>query len=211
MQIILHGTETARQELIQEGLQPGADIKYVTSINGFLENREADAYIDLNFKNGETETALLKELEGLVIINSVTNTLAEIDGSFVRINAWTGFFGAVVEASCFKEELKTKTELVLDQFSKKVEWLPDEPGFVTPRVISMIINEAYIALEEGISTRAEIDEAMKLGTAYPFGPFEWALNIGRENIVALLTRLSHQKSQYKPAALLVQEALEGSS
>jgi len=211
MQIIVHGTERARQELLQEGLQPGANIKYVTSINGFLENREADAYIDLNFKNRETEITLLKVLEGLVIINSVTDTLAEIDGSFVRINAWTGFFGSVVEASYLKEELKKKTELVLEQFSKKVEWLPDEPGFVTPRVISMIINEAYIALEEGLSTRAEIDEAMKLGTAYPFGPFEWALNIGRGNIVALLNRLSHQKSQYKPAPLLLQEALEGSS
>ena len=145
----------------------------------------------------------------MVIINSITDTLAQIHASFIRINAWPGFLGSIVEASCLKEELKEKTELVFEQFNKKVEWLPDEPGFITPRVISMIVNEAYIALEEGISTRAEIDEAMKLGTAYPFGPFEWALNIGVGNIVGLLTRLSNEKSQYKPAALLVQQASPG--
>ena len=211
MRIIVHGTEKARQELLQEGLQPGADIKYVTSIADFPEHKGADAFIDLSFENGEKEIALLKELEGLVIINSITDTLAEIHPSFIRINAWPGFLGSIVEASCLKEELKEKTELVFEQFNKKVEWLPDEPGFITPRVISMIINEAYIALEEGISTRAEIDEAMKLGTAYPFGPFEWALNIGIGNIVGLLTRLSDEKSQYKPAALLVQQAAQGNS
>src|SRR5688500_8383 len=209
MLIIVHGTESARQELLQGGLQPGSEIKYVTSIEGFREHSEADAYIDLGYKNGKKETALLKELEGLVIINSVTDTLVDTHDSFVRINAWPGFLGSIVEASCLKEDLKKKTELVFEQFNKKVEWLPDEPGFVTPRVISMIINEAYIALEEGISTRAEIDEAMKLGTAYPFGPFEWALQIGLQNIVGLLSRLSKEKSRYKPAALLVQEALAG--
>ena len=211
MRIIVHGNAGARQELLQEGLQPGTDIKYVTSIEGFLQYNGADAYLDLSFKNGEKEIALLKELEGLVIINSVTHTLAEIHDSFSRINAWPGFLGSIVEASCLKEELKRKTELVFKQFNKKVEWLPDEPGFITPRVISMIVNEAYMALEEGITTRSEIDEAMKLGTAYPFGPFEWALNIGLSNIVTLLTRLSNEKSQYKPAKLLVQEALSGNS
>ena len=208
MRIIVHGTQKARQELLQGGLLPGADITYVTSIADFPKHMGADAYIDLSFKNGEKEIALLKEL-GLVIINCVTDTLAEIHPSFVRINAWPGFLGSIVEASCLKEELKEKTESVFEQFNKKLEWLPDEPGFITPRVISMIINEAYIALEEGVSTRTEIDEAMKLGTAYPFGPFEWALKIGIENVVRLLTRLSKGKSQYKPAALLVQQASTG--
>jgi len=207
MRIIVNGAEKARQELLQEGVKQGADIQFATSVESFLEYKGGDAYIDLSFKNDEKEIAILKELEGLVIINSVIDTLSEIDASFIRINAWPGFLGSIVEASCLSEEVKRKTELVFEQFNKKIEWLPDEPGFVTPRVISMIINEAYIALEKGVSTRAEIDEAMKLGTAYPFGPFEWALNIGIANIVALLSRLSNEKSQYKPAALLVQEAL----
>jgi 3-hydroxybutyryl-CoA dehydrogenase len=56
-------------------------------------------------------------------------------------------------------------------------------------VISTIINEALIALMEGVSTREEIDTAMKLGTNYPYGPFEWAEKIGMERVDSLLAQL----------------------
>ncbi len=46
----------------------------------------------------------------------------------------------------------------------------------------MIVNEAFFAFGEKISTIEEIDMAMKLGTNYPNGPFEWAEKIGIENI-----------------------------
>jgi 3-hydroxybutyryl-CoA dehydrogenase len=75
-------------------------------------------------------------------------------------------------------------------------------GFVTPRVISMIINEACLALQEGVSTKEEIDTAMKLGTNYPFGPFEWMDRIGQDKIYALLLKLSRHQSRYLPAAYL---------
>ncbi len=83
--------------------------------------------------------------------------------------------------------------------------MSDIPGFITPRVISMIINEAYFALAQGVSTPEEIDKAMKLGTAYPYGPLEWATRIGLQNIVTLLQKLSVAQSRYAPCELLVQE------
>ena len=84
-------------------------------------------------------------------------------------------------------------------------WLPDLPGFVAPRVVCMIINEAYLALEEGVSTKAEIDTAMKLGTAYPFGPFEWAEKIGIKKVAGLLQRLALEDKRYQPAPLLLKD------
>ncbi|RYF80186.1 MAG: 3-hydroxybutyryl-CoA dehydrogenase, partial [Chitinophagaceae bacterium] len=89
--------------------------------------------------------------------------------------------------------------------NRKWEWLPDEPGFVSPRVVSMIINEAFMALAENVSTKEEINTAMKLGTAYPYGPFEWAEKIGMQNIVALLQKLGTTQTRYTPAELLVKE------
>ena len=62
----------------------------------------------------------------------------------------------------------------------------DTAGLVTPRVICMIINEAFFTLEEGTATRKDIDLAMKLGTNYPFGPFEWCDIIGAANVVKVL-------------------------
>jgi 3-hydroxybutyryl-CoA dehydrogenase len=69
----------------------------------------------------------------------------------------------------------------------------------------MIINEAFIALEEGVSSVKEIDTAMKLGTNYPFGPFQWAQEIGLQRIVTLLNRLSETQTRYAPSKELVQQ------
>ena len=56
------------------------------------------------------------------------------------------------------------------------------PGFITARVIAMIINEAFFALQENVSSKEEIDTAMRLGTNYPYGPFEWTKLIGIDKI-----------------------------
>ena len=72
----------------------------------------------------------------------------------------------------------------------------------------MIINEAYFTLEENVSTKEEIDIAMKLGTNYPYGPFEWSKKIGLKNIADLLKELFITEKRYQPAALLLKEASE---
>lgn len=65
----------------------------------------------------------------------------------------------------------------------------DTVGMVTPRIVCMIINEAYYTVAEGTATRSDIDLAMKLGTNYPYGPFEWAERIGLKCVHDLLGAL----------------------
>ena len=48
---------------------------------------------------------------------------------------------------------------------------------------------------------------MKLGTNYPFGPFEWGEKIGLQNIYSLLDTLGQKQNRYIPAPLLKQTAL----
>jgi len=57
------------------------------------------------------------------------------------------------------------------------------------RVISCIVNEAFLALSEGVATAEDIDRAMKLGANYPKGPFEWGEEIGARSIVETLDSL----------------------
>ncbi|HEV8045756.1 MAG TPA: 3-hydroxyacyl-CoA dehydrogenase NAD-binding domain-containing protein [Rubrobacter sp.] len=57
------------------------------------------------------------------------------------------------------------------------------------RVISCIVNEAFLAHSEGVATAEGIDQAMKLGANYPKGPFEWAEEIGAHSIVQTLDSL----------------------
>jgi 3-hydroxybutyryl-CoA dehydrogenase len=159
-----------------------------------------DGLIDLSFDGSEQSIERLKTfLPVPVLINSVTHTLEETDSRFIRINAWPGFDQSVIEASCIGEHNQQQAERLLAVFGKTVTWLPDQPGFITPRVVSMIINEAYLGLSDGISTRQEIDTAMKLGTGYPYGPFEWARHIGTASIYQLLQRLSLENPRYTPA------------
>ncbi len=56
----------------------------------------------------------------------------------------------------------------------------------------MIINEAAFALIEANSSGEDIDEAMKKGTNYPLGPFEWAEKIGLDDVYAVLTGLHRE-------------------
>ena len=145
---------------------------------------------------------LNKFLPRVVIINSVVHTLFETNSQFIRINGWNSFLGSgLVEAAALPAQ-RESAENVLAQFNKKIEWLDDIPGFITPRVVSMIINEAYLSLEENISTKQEIDTAMKLGTNYPYGPFEWAEKIGPATVRQLLEKLNASSSRYRPSQLL---------
>jgi 3-hydroxybutyryl-CoA dehydrogenase len=66
----------------------------------------------------------------------------------------------------------------------------------------MIINEAFYALSDNVSSKQEIDVAMQLGTNYPFGPFEWADQIGVNNVLKLLDKLTETDRRYTPAPLL---------
>jgi 3-hydroxybutyryl-CoA dehydrogenase len=63
------------------------------------------------------------------------------------------------------------------------------PDNVALRVISCIINEAYLALSEGVATAEDIDRAMKLGANYPKGPFEWTEEIDPNRILQTLDSL----------------------
>ena len=86
----------------------------------------------------------------------------------------------------------------------------DRVGLVTPRVISMIINEAYYTVQEGTATREDIDIAMKLGTNYPYGPFEWCQRIGVKHVYELLEAVyedTHDE-RYKICSLLKKEYLK---
>lgn len=77
-------------------------------------------------------------------------------------------------------------------------------SFHYPRIISMIINEAYFALEEKLANPEDIDQAMKFGVNYPLGPIEWGQKIGLQNVLDLLQELSQitEDPRYRPSTFL---------
>ena len=209
MKIAVVANTILKEELLMQGIKDDVELLWANDSKELASYNKVDACIDLLFENEEQRVQQLKSLPvNLVIVNSVITTGTLLPENFVRINSWYTFLKrSLIEASCQNENSKTKAAEIFSFFSKKIEWTPDIPGFIAARVIAMIINEAYFALDEKVSTKEEMDLAMKLGTNYPYGPFEWSKKIGLKNIYALLAELYKTNPRYEPAALLKKESL----
>ncbi|HYV55818.1 MAG TPA: 3-hydroxyacyl-CoA dehydrogenase family protein [Chitinophagaceae bacterium] len=206
MKIILLANDEQREELTAQQPKPEAELVWLADLSS-LKDIAADACIDLLFAEKAAHLEQLKRLQtSFLIINSISKPSNEWLRNCVRINGWNTFLKRSVIEATGPHELQQKTGEIFSLFHKQVDWVADITGFVSLRVIASIINEAYFALDEKVSTKEEIDTAMKLGTNYPYGPFEWSEKIGIKNICGLLEQLSIERKRYTPSALLKKEA-----
>jgi 3-hydroxybutyryl-CoA dehydrogenase len=154
-----------------------------------------DLFIDLNFDQYPNR---IKEYAGntqTVFLLSAVNTTPE--QAFLKENlTYSGekIFG-INALPTFLERPKLEAtnpfnlnpNLLEDtHLPAKTEWVKSRVGMVTPRIVFMIINEAYFTLQEGTAEKEDINTAMKLGTNYPKGPFEWCQAVGIENVYLTL-------------------------
>ena len=190
MIITIISSPAEKEELLKQGFTPGNDLNWISDINEIKNHLSSGAFIILSPDNSLSQlSSFAFSIETPVIINSVIETLNGYPSNFVRLNAWPGFLQRpIAEMAASNEEIKRKATEVMRYFNKQPEWVDDITGMISARVIAMIINEAYFALQEEISTKADMDIAMKLGTNYPFGPFEWAENIGLKKKLTLCFR-----------------------
>ncbi|RJU82835.1 MAG: 3-hydroxybutyryl-CoA dehydrogenase [Candidatus Poseidoniales archaeon] len=87
----------------------------------------------------------------------------------------------------------------------------DSPGFVSNRILCPMLNEAILALEEGVAEPEAIDGIMKLGMNHPIGPLALADLIGLDTLLHILGVLhdGFDNDKYKPAELLVEMVSNG--
>lgn len=94
------------------------------------------------------------------------------------------------------------------EFCKTLDQEPvqvaDGPGLVRARTICCLINEAASALHEGVASAEDIDQGMKLGTNYPYGPLEWADHFGLDTVLGVLTGLFDEwgEDRYRVSPLI---------
>ena len=210
MRLVVLTNEQMKEELLSGEVNDDCKIDWISSPKELLSHTDTDAVIDLLFEhNGYDVSHLTNYLTKPVFVNSMNKTIVEIGLPVIRINAWPGFLKRNIAEVCSADDLnRNEAEKILSLLNRKPEWVPDVKGFISPRIVSMIINEAYFTLEENVSAKAAIDIAMKLGTNYPYGPFEWSKIIGLKNIAGLLTELFITEKRYQPASLLLKEASE---
>ena len=113
--------------------------------------------------------------------------------------------------------LETSDEVyqIIEDMSKDIGKTPvevnDFPGFVSNRVLQVMINEAIFCFYEGVAEVEAIDTVMKLGMNHPMGPLELADLIGLDTVLAILRVLynGYADSKYRPCPLLVQYVAAG--
>ena len=201
MKIIVIAEVGMQKEFESKGIPEGIEIYFET----YLPTTPllGDAYFYLLDEIGLKDSIdWIEQANAPVFVNAVISTLNGLPTNAIRINAWPGFIQRPLIEICTSKENLSSAGKVLQALNWNYEMVPDVVGLVAPKIISMVINEAYFALGDNVSDKEGIDTAMKLGTNYPYGPFEWCEIIGPDKIHDLLAILSETDSRYLPAPLL---------
>lgn len=116
----------------------------------------------------------------------------------------TLFNREVLEVSILCSNDEGKLAEVCESLGTAYLLVDDRVGMVTPRMLCMIINEAFYTLQEQTASITDINLGMKLGTNYPKGPFEWAAQIGITNVYKVLAAMYEdtRDERYKICPLL---------
>ena len=208
MNIAVKGSEDRILELSERLSSVGLSFTKLESTKN-IQLKQFDVVFDLNF---DSDASSLEDychlpVSTLLILSAVNCQLEAILPKSlweqtVGMNALPSFINRNELEFC---ELLSSEKLRLTQLGwLKLNKVASRVGLVSPRVICMIINEAFYTEQEGTANAQDIDLGMKLGTAYPLGPFEWADLIGIEEVYETLMAVYEdtKAERYKICPLL---------
>ena len=101
------------------------------------------------------------------------------------------------------------------EFSKRLGKVPvragDKTGFIVNRLLVPYMLDAIRALEEGVGSIVDIDNAMKLGCGYPMGPFTLGDFVGLDTTyyIAEIMFNEFREKRFAPPPLLKRMVLAG--
>lgn len=161
------------------------------------------------------ETIFASNTSSLSITEMMTSTSAERQRRFIGMH----FFNPVPLMKLV-EVVKTilTDEDVYEQaveFSKKLGKVPvragDKTGFIVNRLLVPYMLDSIRALEEGVGSIVDIDNAMKLGCGYPMGPFTLGDFVGLDTTyyIAEIMFNEFREKRFAPPPLLKRMVLAG--
>ena len=204
---------------------PLANIITITSIQEGVYN--ADLVVEAATENSEIKKSIFTQLDQhapshcILASNTSSISITQLANATKTPNQVLGmhFMNPVpvmkLVAIINGQATSDATTEAIVSLTKTIDKIPcvvkDFPGFIANRILMPMINEAIIALSEGVSDAATIDQIMKLGMAHPMGPLQLADYIGLDvckNIMVIMQE-GFQNDKYAPSPLLVQLVTEG--
>lgn len=192
-------------------------LRFVVKDNALESINEENTDI-VFFPDLEVKVKILKEIQKacpsiILVFNAVGITIEHLKQKgvdtkrVIGMNLLPTFINRPLAEITLDQKNSAETQMLVD-LGWEIKQVESRVGMVTPRVVFMIINEAYFTVQEGTASRADIDTGMKLGTNYPFGPFEWSQKIGVQNIYQTLKLIykDTNEGRYKVCPLLKKEA-----
>ena len=207
----------------KEKITPEQKDQIMGSIKGstdLKEAKDADLIIEAIVENMEVKSKVFGELDEIVPDNCIlaSNTsalsISQIAAATKNAERVIGmhFFNPapvmklveVIKGAKTSQETFDTVMSLVGNLKKTAVAVNEAPGFVVNRLLVPLINEAVFALSEGVSTAAEIDEAMKMGANHPIGPLALGDMIGLDICLAVMETLHQEfgEDKYRPAPLL---------
>ncbi len=192
-------------------------IVYADDVKNFSE---CDIVIEAVVENLKEKVEFFRKVEPIVSPNAIlaSNTssisITSLGASLKDPTRFLGihFFNPVALMNLIEiiKGVRTSKQAVdrATDFSKSVgkEYVivNDSPGFVTTRVIALLVNEGAFEYSEGLASREDIDKALKLGGNFPMGPLTLGDLIGLDTVVNIMDVMydSFKDPKFRAAPIL---------
>ncbi|GIP15091.1 3-hydroxybutyryl-CoA dehydrogenase [Paenibacillus montaniterrae] len=202
---------SSEKKLIISRINPVTDMEklsgcelIIESINEELEDKK-EVFKQLDqITSPSTILASNTSSLSLTEIASVTRSPERVIGMhFVHPVATVNVVEVVRGLKTSEQTVEAMKEFA-DVIQKKAVMVFESPGFVTTRLICLFINEALHVLEEGVATAEDIDQAMRNGYSFKYGPFQMADHFGLDSVQAALENMFREYGElkYRPSFVL---------
>src|SRR4030043_518258 len=173
-----------------------------TSIDLKQAAKDADYVIEAVFERAEVKMPIFQQLEEIcpketILASNTSGIPVSLLASATRrpdkvigthfMNPVPLMKGVEIVKTLLTSEQTLRISLdFVKSLGKETVVVKDSPGFVTNRIITLVMNEAAKLLEENLASIEDIDKIEKLSHNWPMGPFELADMVGIDVLVDLL-------------------------
>lgn len=220
------GPDTGKTSIEQNCEKVGIQVNCVNTNGDLKDLRDTDLLIDQFYGDLDFKIKIVKIVEAtisdkaIVASNPLFLSLTQIASHFKKRDKVIGLlppfysginnFAEIVVGIDTSKETCQSLEKFLEEIGFTCIKSKDSAGFVLNRVLASMINEAILIYSYGLAPIESIDQMMKLAANFPLGPFEYADEIGLDNILNLLTLLTKELGpKYRPCPLLVRKVEAG--
>jgi 3-hydroxybutyryl-CoA dehydrogenase len=204
-----------------------AALKRIAGTTRYDDLKACDLVVEAATENEELKVRILKQVDGLarpdvvIATNTSSISITRLAAATSRPGKFVGmhFFNPVPMMSLVEvirgHLTEDATVDAVAAFAKALGKTPivvkNSPGFVVNRILCPMLNEAILALQEGLASAEDIDNGMKLGCSHPIGPLALCDMVGLDVLLAVMEVFyrDFNDPKYRPALLLKEMVAAG--